>query len=166
MSVDFYKNSCQKSTDKKKFGLFDPEDKTPARLMFNDEEDWNATVINEDCKTILFTAIDNCIDVLNENGEMGQRCDCMLTYNSTLLFVELKNKRASWQADGLHQIENIAKIMMEERPNYYSNFSKRRAIVANRKNKFPAFKSSNKGIRQYFYAKYKLRIQFEAIITI
>lgn len=166
MSIDFFKAVCKKTTSEKKFGLYDAEDKTPAKIKLTDESIWNATIINNGSETICFTAIDNCIDVLRENGEMDSRCDCMLTYNSTLLFVELKNKRDSWQAEGLSQIENIAKIMIYEIPIHYYSFKKRKAIVANRKNQFPAFHNSNAEQRQYFSSKYKMRIQFEAEIII
>ncbi len=166
MSVDFFKAVCQKTTSEKKFGLYDAEDKTPAKIKLTDESTWNATILNNDGKTVSFTAIDNCIDVFRENGEMDSRCDCMLTYDSTLLFIELKNKRDSWQAEGLSQIENVAKIMIDKIPNHYYSFKKRKAIVANRKNQFPAFNSSNAEQRQYFSSKYKMRVQFDAEITI
>jgi hypothetical protein len=166
MSVDFFKSDCQKTTSEKKFGLYDAEDKTPAKIKLIEEDTWNATVMNNGGKAILFTAIDYCIDVLRENGEMASRCDCMLSYDSTLLLVELKNKRDSWQAEGLGQIENIALRMLVEIPEYYYSFRKRKAVVANRKNQFPAFHESNAEQRQYFSSKFKLRIQFEAEIII
>ncbi|MCF8425207.1 MAG: hypothetical protein K9H61_07245 [Bacteroidia bacterium] len=166
MSVDFFKATCQIETKEKKFGLFDAEDKTPTKIKLTEENTWNATVENNSGKSVLFTAIDYCIDVLRENGEMDSRCDCMLTYDSTLLLIELKNKRDTWQAEGLDQIENIAKIIIDEIPNHYYSFKKRKAIVANRKHQFPSFYDSNVEQRQYFNSKYKMRIQFEAEIII
>jgi hypothetical protein len=166
MSIDFFKVDCRKNTSEKKFGLYDAENSTPAEIKLSDEPTWNATVVNNEGKTVLFMAIDNCIDVLRENGEMDSRCDCMLSYDATLLLVELKNKRDSWQMEGLSQIENIAKKMIEEIPDYYNSFSKRKAIVANKKNQFPAFHESNHEQRQHFMSRYKMRIQFEAEITI
>ncbi len=166
MSVDFFNAVCQKTTSEKKFGLYDAEDKTPAKIKLTDESTWNATIFNNTGKMVNFTAIDNCIDVFRENGEMDSRCDCMLTYDLMLLFVELKNKRDSWQTEGLSQIENIAKIMIDEIPDYYYSFKKRKAIVANRKSQFPAFHNSNAEQRQYFSSRFKMRIQFEAEITI
>lgn len=166
MSVDFLKADCQRTTSEKKFGLFDAEDKTPAIIKLIDEPTWNATVVNNGGKDVLFTAIDNCIDVFRENGEMDSRCDCMLSCDFTLLLVELKNKRDSWQAEGLVQIENIAKKLVDEIPDYYFSFKKRKAVVANRKNQFPSFHEVNVEQRQYFISKYKMRIQFEAEIII
>ncbi len=166
MRVNFNKTDCQKRISEKKFGLYDEEDKTPAKIIETDEQTWNAIVINKESKTILFTAIDNCIDIFRKNGEMDSRCDCMLTYDSTLLLVELKNKRDSWQTEGLAQIENIAQRMISENSDYYYSFKKRKAVVANRKNQFPSFHESNAEQRQYFSSKYKMRIQFDAEIII
>lgn len=166
MNIDFFKAECQISTRETKFGLYDAEDNSPAILKLTNEPSWNATVLNNGRKTIIFTAIDNCIDVLKENGKMDRRCDCMIAYDNALLLVELKNKRGTWQAEGLSQIENIAKKMVEEIPEYYFSFKKRKAIVANRKNQFPSFQEINVEQRQYFSSKYKMRIQFEAVIIV
>ena len=166
MKVDFFNPSCQTITTERRFGLYDQENQTPASIVLTDEAIWNATVVNNKGKTISFTAIDNCIDVLKENGEMDNRCDCMLTYEATLLLVELKNERGSWQTEGLAQVENIAKRMIEEIPKYYFSYKKRKAIVSNRKKKFPAFHNSNAEQRQYFSSMYKMRIQFDAEIII
>jgi hypothetical protein len=78
----------------------------------------------------------------------------------------LKNKRDSWQSEGLAQIENVVKIMIAEIPDFYNAFTKRKAIVANRKHQFPAFQESNIEQRQYFSSKYKMRVQFEAEIIV
>ena len=166
MSVDFFKANCQTATRERKFGLHDAEDTSPVKIKLAEEPSWNATVLNNGGKTVLFTAIDNCIDLFRENGEMDNRCDCMLTYDKTLLLVELKNKKDSWQAEGLAQIENIVKRMVDEIPNNYFGYRRRKAIVANRRNQFPSFHESNAEQRQYFSSKYKMRIQFEAEILI
>ncbi len=166
MSVDFSKAACQSKTKEKKFGLFDAEDKTPAIIKVDDEASWNATVVNNEAKEVHFTAIDNCIDIFRENGEMENRCDCMLRYDTTLLFVELKNKRDSWQAEGLGQIEATIKRMKDENNDWYSSFTKRKAIVANSKHQSPCFQTVNLEQREYFMRNYKARIQFEAEIII
>jgi Holliday junction resolvase-like predicted endonuclease len=166
MNVDFFKTDCQITTSEKKFGLYDAEDKSPVIIKLTDEDSWNAKVLNNAGKNILFTAIDNCIEILKINGDMDSRCDCMLSFDSTLIFVELKNKRESWQAEGLAQIENTAIRMLTEISNHYYSFKKRKAVVANRKNQFPSFHDSNAEQRQYFKSKYNMRIQFEAEIII
>jgi len=166
MKVDFFKADCQNLLNELRFGLYDAEDNTAVEIKLTDEEIWNAVVLNNERKNVLFTAIDNCIDVYRQNGDMDDRCDCMLTYDTTILFVELKNKRDSWQKEGLGQIESIVKILLNQNPDFYNRFTKRKAIVANRKHQFPAFQESNMEQRQYFSSNYKMRIQFEAEIII
>ncbi len=166
MSIDFFRVECQKTTNERKFGLYDAGDAAPAQIKITDEDSWNATVLNKERKQILFTAIDNCIEILRENGEMDNRCDVMLNYENNLLLVELKDKRDSWQTEGLSQIESTVKRMIAVNREYYFSFNKRKAVVANRKHQFPCFQESNVQQRQIFNSKYKMRIQFEAEIKI
>ena len=166
MSVNFQEKSCQILVKDRKFGIYDAEDKTPAKIIEYNSDLCNARVTNEREVDILFTAIDNCIIINRPNGEMDNRCDAMLCYESNLFFIELKNKRDKWQAEGLSQIESTIKRLIDENPDYYFGFKKRKAIVANRKNRFPSFHESNAEQREYFSSKYKMRIQFEAEINI
>ncbi|HOF46223.1 MAG TPA: hypothetical protein PLZ46_05520 [Bacteroidales bacterium] len=159
--MQFFKADCQETTDITKFGLYDAEDNTPVKIKLTDEELWNATVLNNSGKSVLYTAIDNCIDVFRPNGNMNNCCDCMLTYNNTLLLVELKNKRESWQSEGLAQIESIVKTIIEEIPDFSNEFKTRKAIVANRKHQFPVFHESNIEQRQTFRSKYRMRTIIE-----
>jgi hypothetical protein len=166
MSVDFFKIECQEITTEKKFGLYDAEDSTPAKINLIDEASWNATVINHKAKEVLFTAIDNCIEMLRENGDMDSRCDAMLSYEDNLFFVELKNKRHSWQAEGLAQIESTINHLKAENEEFYFGFKKRKAIVSNSKHQFPRFQEINIEQREYFMKTHKVRIQFDAEIII
>lgn len=166
MSIDFCNPSCQTVTTWKRFGIYDAEDKKPAIITVYDEQLWNAIVINKRSIEIVFTAIDNCITIVRDNGEMESSCDGMLTYENTLLLIELKNKRGSWQYEGLSQIESTIKKMKIEQPDLYNSFKKKKAIIANRKHKKPLFQETNFEQREYFWNNYKARIQFEAEIII
>lgn len=166
MSTSFFKADCQNITKERKFGLYDAEDSSPAIIKLSEEESWNATVINDETKEILFTAIDHCIEILRSNGDMDNRCDAMLNYESNLLLVELKNKRDSWQAEGLAQIEATIRRLIAENNTFYFGFKKRKAIVANAKHQFPCFQVANLEQREYFMKTFKARIQFEAEIII
>lgn len=166
MIIDFFKTQCQTQTKAMYFGMYDAEDKAPVIIMFTDETKWNATVINDEAKVVLFTAIDNCIDIWRTNNELESRCDAMLTYENNLLFIELKNKRDAWQAEGLAQIEATIKRMIDEKEDYYYSFKKRKVIVANARHQFPHFQNYNLEQREYFMREYKARIQFEAEIII
>ncbi len=167
MKVDFFKQECRTITNEMKFGLCDDENnKEPAYINITDESTWIATVINDTAKKIEFTAIDNCINIFRENGEMERRCDTMISYENNLLFVELKTKRADWKAEGLNQKEVTINSMLEHNENYYYSFTKRKAIVANSKHRFPSFQDYDTEQREYFKDKYKIRIQYEAEIVI
>lgn len=166
MSNDFCKTKCQTTTSERRFGLFDPEDSSPAIIKFDDDETWNAIVINSNSRTIIHTAIDNCIDIRRDNIDMDNRCDSMMTAGDMLILLELKNTRDSWQTDGLLQIEATIKRMKEENHSLLTTHKKKLAVVANRKHKYPAFSTSNKEQREYFMKEYKMRIQFESEVVI
>jgi len=93
MSVNFYETNCRSTTNKRLFGLCDNEDNSPAFIDFVNKSQWNALVINSaPPQEIIFVAIDNCIEIRRKNGEMDNRCDCLLTYPENIIFIELKNK--------------------------------------------------------------------------
>lgn len=166
MSVDFLNSKCQETTCEKKFGLYDLEDSSPAKIDYINEANWNAKVINDSTKTIMFTAIDYCLELKNAKGDIESTCDCMLTTDSTLYLVELKNRKKNWQAEGLAQIENTISILIREIPEFYGRFYKRKAVVANKKNENPTFYSSNSEQRQHFSSRYRMRVQFDYEIKI
>lgn len=47
---------------------------------------------NEEKFSVTFTAIDHCIETLRADGSMDKRCDGVLTYGTTVIFVELKER--------------------------------------------------------------------------
>jgi hypothetical protein len=96
MSINFFDTKCQTSSNRKLFGLRDDPApaSNPAYIDENDGANWIAVVVNEDRYPITFTAIDNCITVKNPDGKSAKRCDGVLTYNSTIAFVELKQRGA------------------------------------------------------------------------
>jgi len=167
MSLNFFKAECQTRTNAMRFGLFDPENQMPAKIIFDNEEDWNATVINDKSIIIYFTAIDNCVEVLRDDGEKDRSCDVMMVYNNILLLVEIKHKRKEWQLDGLSQIESTIKKMIFDNSEFYYSFTKRQARVVNRKYESPYFQEFHAEQREYFWKNYKVRnIQFDSEIMI
>ena len=159
MKANFFKKECCSTTNESHFGLCDKDDKKPAFINVDKSEKWIATVVN--CtppKTIQFLAIDNCVEIFRENGEMDNKCDVLLQYDTRLLFVELKTKRADWKYGGLGQIENTVKRMIDDYPDFYYGFKKRKAIVANPKFENPSFQDSD--------VEYKMHVQFDAEIKI
>jgi hypothetical protein len=91
---------------------------------------------------------------------MKQRCDGMLSYNTTVIFVELKDRDAqgnAWVEDAIPQLKSTIKSF--EDTNMAHNFKKKLAYVANKQH--PKFKSTQQRRMDAFYdeTNYVLRIQ-------
>jgi len=112
MSLNFNDANCQTKSSKKTFGLCDdpPPANNPAYIDETNGTEWIAVVENESQQEIIFTAIDNCVEILRHDGKSKQRCDGMLTYNTTVIFVELKDRNAqgnAWVEDAIPQLNHL-----------------------------------------------------------
>jgi len=162
MSVNFCKSKCQTNSNRQTFGLCDdpPPAKNPAYIDELNGSNWIAVVENESQKQITFTAIDNCIEILRSDGKMKQRCDGMLTYNSTVIFVELKDRDAhgnAWVEDAIPQLKST--IEEFEDTEMADNFNKKLAYISNKQH--PRFKSTQQRRMDSFFddTNYVLRVQ-------
>jgi hypothetical protein len=162
MSVNFYEAKCQSTTREALFGLYDKEDKKPASIVHLQNDKWNATVINPSKKEIIHTAIDNCIEIFRENGEMDYRCDSMLTYPDNIIFVELKNKGSDWKSEGINQVEIT--IQNFTKNHNLSDIKHKRAFIANRKH--PHFHVIMDEQAKKFWDIYKVRLNIDSEIRI
>lgn len=123
MPIDFFKypctehnGNCQKpgivcrsTTREINFGICDDlaPSVEPAYTDLAHMSKWNAEVFNEHGKEVTFKAIDYCVPLLRPNGDMERRCDGMLVYSNTLIFIELKDRAHSgWIAHGLAQLKS------------------------------------------------------------
>jgi len=107
MPIDFFKSGCKKTSIKKEFGLCDNPDpaKDPAYIDEFNDVNWIAQVTNQNGNSVDFFAIDHCIEIRRSNIEMAKHCDGMLSYESNIVFVELKNRGSSgWLSDGRKQL--------------------------------------------------------------
>lgn len=161
MRVDFKVEKCQTHSDKKIFGLCDdpPPAKNPAYIDETNGAKWIAVVENEDRYAATFTAIDNCIELKREDTTMDKRCDGMLTYNSTLIFVELKARGAlgsAWVKDAEKQLR--ASISYFEATAEAEDYIGKKAYIAN--SEHPKFKESQARRMEQFLTDtgYVLRI--------
>ena len=163
MSVNFYETNCRSTTNKRLFGLCDNEDNSPAFIDFVNKSQWNALVINSaPPQEIIFVAIDNCIEIRRKNGEMDNRCDCLLTYPENIIFIELKNKGAQWITEGIDQI--VATINNFNESHGLSQFGHKRAFVANKKH--PNFRVIDTETKRKFWDNYKVRLNIDSVIKI
>jgi len=152
MPIDFFKAACQDTTEAKIFGLCDDKDiypdETPAYLEETVSTKWIAEVHNPQAKKVTFTAIDHCIEnIVRANGDTDFQCDCMLTYDDSILFVELKTGGSGgWVAHGLIQLEST--IHHYENNNSLHPFPAKQACISNSMR--PLFSNSYRGIIQKF----------------
>ncbi|MDB9449440.1 MULTISPECIES: hypothetical protein [Dolichospermum] len=140
MSINFFKSTCQSQTNQYKFGLCDDPNEDPAYIDIDDCSKWIAIVENNQEIEVIFTAIDNCIEIIRSDGTMDNRCDGMLTYNNHLIFVELKEKnyRNNWVVKGEKQLKNTINVFIANHD--LEIYKSKKAYIAN--NKKPTFQSS------------------------
>ena len=158
MLTDFFKKSCQTITNQQVFGLCDDEDlldiKTPAYLDFENTDNWLAKVTNTSPpKNITFTAIDHCVFIYDKLIDNPKKCDVMLTFDDSIIFIELKNKFKN--PAQIAQLENTIELFCKN--NSINNYSKKQAYLANKKktvfitqDRKEKFSEKNNGFRLFF----------------
>jgi hypothetical protein len=164
MPIDFFNPQCQSNTTDVKFGICDDDNELPAYIDAANLNSWIASVINDDSKEIIFTAIDKCIDFPLIDGEMQSRCDVMMTCDNCLYLIELKNKRSDWQSSGIEQLEATIINLLKTIEPVFNNYRIRKAYVANRRH--PSFHVIENETMEAFRNKYKVRLDLQATIKI
>jgi hypothetical protein len=141
MAIDFFKATCQTKTNETVFGICDVP---PATLFFINAEDWSVWVDNEHAKEITHTAIDDCLNIPDTEGE---RCESMITYENTIVFMELKDRDGGrWAGKARSQLVNT--IALFNRDADMSIYTRRYGHIANKQR--PHFKSGGKKFSQEF----------------
>ena len=161
MSTSFSEPACQDITSAKLFGLCDDETRPQERAYLDEQNGgtWIAVVHNDEAFEVTFTAIDNCIETRRADGKMDSRCDGMLTYNTSVVFVELKERGGwgkNWVKDGDAQLRTS--IGYFEANTDTGHLTEKRALLAN--SEHPRFRDSQIGRMERFReeTKYVLRI--------
>lgn len=138
MPIDFFANACTSKSSQKKFGLCD--DPPPAKnFAYIDETDgskWIAVVENDRCIEVSFIGVDNCPEIIlsRVDGSDESRCDGILYYDDTIIFVELKDRgiypSKKWLDKAYQQL--ITSIIAFETTDKAKDFSTKRAYIANK----------------------------------
>ena len=165
MEIDFLNSQCQSVSNKKRFGLCDEQDnKEPAYIDENNENNWIVEVENKEQKEVHFVAIDNCIEIRRDDDvtKMEKRCDGMLWYETSIVFVELKDRVSkkntnAWVKAGEIQLKRTIKYFEETEQS--NKFTEKRAYIANKAH--PIFKESQLQRMKSFKQEtgYTLRIE-------
>lgn len=164
MPVDFFPDKCITKLNDPLFGLCD----IPPRKAFVNKVDdgsWIATVLNESMHEVTFVAVDVCLELKKENGELDSSCDCLMTYNSNIIFAELKEISSTslkWIRKADAQLRNTIKRFEESYT--LSSYSKKEAYISNSQQ--PQFKSSQKERMQKFKDEIGVRLKIVATIEL
>ncbi|OXG05340.1 hypothetical protein BC749_11621 [Flavobacterium araucananum] len=125
MPIDFFDNKCKSSSNKTEFGLCDdpPPPTRPAYIDETDDSKWIGVVKNKDNKEVDFIAIDACIEIKRADGKDSRRCDGVLSFDKSLIFVELKSREGGqWLKSGREQLTiTIEKFKLEYNINQYDD---------------------------------------------
>lgn len=160
--MDFFDASCQEPPFQHiLFGICDDQNGGKAFTDITDPLKWVATVKNDNGKTLVFTAIDKCI--IKDEEEKGRgRCDGMLTSDSLLYLVELKEAKPPWQEGAVDQLISTIQFLIEQHD--ISAFRHKKAFACNKKR--PRFQEIDNEFNLSFYRKYGFRIDIQAEIII
>ena len=132
MPVNFFSAACKSESSVAEFGICDdpPPANTPAYIDedTSNKPKWIAKVNNSSLKPIKFFAIDNCVELLKPGGGAQRRCDGLLRFDNTLIFVELKSGAQGWLGKGREQLtETIERFRAEVN----GSFTEVKAYVCN-----------------------------------
>lgn len=130
---DIFRELCQDTTQNNRFGICDDEPHQRAYLDMVDGQKWMAVVENVQRYEVTFTALDHCIEFNQADGKKESRCEGILTYNETIIFVEIKERSGvakTWAKDADKQLRNSISII-ESKLNLGA-FPQKKAAIANR----------------------------------
>jgi hypothetical protein len=168
MSINFSVAKCQNTSDKKLFGLCDDPHpaRNPAYIDETNGAKWIAVVVNEGRYKATFTSVDNCIEIKKQTNQMASRCDGILFYKTTAIFVELKERGAKgsgWVKDAESQLRST--IGYFEASKEADNYIRKKAYIAN--SEHPKFKESQTRRMNQFLLDtgYVLRIENRIILN-
>jgi hypothetical protein len=160
--------ACQTHSCKSMFGLCDDPhpSKNPAYIDEDNGMKWIAVVVNETLFEVTFTAIDHCIDTKKANGNMDKRCDGALTFHSTVIFVELKERTSrgnEWVVEAAKQLQSS--IRNFEKHIGSDDYPVKKAYIANKDR--PKFKETQSTRMRRFQDEtgYTLRIENRIILS-
>jgi hypothetical protein len=168
MSVDYGVAKCQDSCNDRRFGLCDdpPPSTDPAYIDRADGSKWVAVVVNPSQIEINFTALDHCVEILRANGKKEKQCECMLHYNNTVIFVELKtspNRRSGWVGKAEEQIRASIETFANSHGDA-AQYSSKRAYIAN--SNFPKIRGNQTNRMEQFMSDTGYVLRIENRITI
>lgn len=130
---EIFKRLCQDTTQEKIFGICDDIPHQRAYLDLVEGRKWMAVVQNDLKHVVTFTALDHCVEFNKANGQKEKRCEGILTYEDTIIFVEIKERTGdakTWAKDADKQLRNSIRLIHSKLN--LDEFTKKRASITNR----------------------------------
>lgn len=165
MSVYFFESTCREDARKDgSFGICDDQDGSKAYTNTSDKITWIAEVVNTDSLSIVFTAIDNCLELFKEGTkDKESTCDGMLEFLDSIYLVELKEQATGgWLPKAKRQLENTIELLNVNDSS--KKFKHKKAYACNKKH--PNFTVIDVAERKSFFEKTGYRIDAQAKIVI
>lgn len=160
--MNFFMATCQEpAISDALFGICDDQNGSKAYVNLNNPTIWIATVRNNRNVSLTFTAIDNCVILMNQEPNRG-RCDGMLTSIEHLFFIELKNQKEHWREHAINQLESTIKFFLA---NHDASAYKHKKVFACNK-KHGRFQTIDNELSKYFFTTYKFRIDIQSSILV
>jgi hypothetical protein len=161
MPVNFFEEACRAGPiAAAEFGICDNQDGGKAFIAYDNRHAWIARVDNRGKLELMFTAIDNCVEMFRGDGKMDKRCDGMLTSGDHIVFIELKSQGKQWVSAAVAQLKSTIRHFIENHD--ISVFKYKRAYACN--NRHPRFHVIDHEMKQQFYREFKVRLNVQAVI--
>lgn len=126
-------------------------------------DNWIARVDNHLRKAVTFTAVDKCVMKDDEARGKG-RCDCMLTTETGLYLVELKERESpGWQAEAKRQLVSTIELLQAHHD--VSQYRHKKAFACNKKHRRPFVVVSHDEQRAFF-REYGFRLDVQTTVLI
>ncbi|CAD5283814.1 MULTISPECIES: hypothetical protein [unclassified Imperialibacter] len=161
--MDFFNPDCQElPINHSLFGICDDQEGGKAYTDLDNPDKWIATVRNDKNILLTFAAIDKCVVKDDELKGVG-RCDGMLTSNTHLYLIELKDQVKKWIPGALEQLESTIKLFIANHD--ISAFRHKKAFACNKRHRH--FEEIDNELNLHFFRTYGFRIdvQVEVIIV-
>ncbi|MCD7932729.1 MAG: hypothetical protein LUH15_16000 [Tannerellaceae bacterium] len=134
--IIFFDPNNQQQSNKKRFGICDAPPPVVEKAYIDERngQNWIAIVENFYQEAISFMPVDNCIDIRKSNGKPDSRCDGFLYFDTTIIFIELKERKTKghgWVDDADKQLR-ITIGHFENTPES-DIFKTKKAYIANSK---------------------------------
>ncbi|MDR1882517.1 MAG: hypothetical protein LBR26_07010 [Prevotella sp.] len=160
--INFFPEEHKQVSKKKRFGICDTPP-PPAQKAYIDEangQNWIAVVENFYQDSVTFTPVDHCIEIKRPDETMDNRCDGFLYYDTTVIFVELKQRNevgSKWIKEGDNQLR--VTIRHFENTPQAKGFKIKKACISNSAKPLFRFFQAERMDRFFSDTGYTLRIE-------